>query len=73
MGFEFPMREVAKVALNPKKIEVYRGACPECTAKVECEIKDEKFKISFCENCGQKIVWEAENEPLRGHGTDTPV
>ncbi len=59
MGFK---REIAKYALNAKKIEVYRGACPECTAKVECVFKREEFKISFCENCGQKILWEAEHE-----------
>ncbi len=62
MAFEFPTREVAKVPLNAKKIEVYRGACPECTARVECTFKGEDYKITFCESCGQKIVWEAAHE-----------
>lgn len=49
-------------ALPPLAVSVNKvmyGACPRCTARLECCIGRKNHKIAYCSVCGQKILWEA--------------
>lgn len=55
-------KELARQPLGTAIIKIMHGSCPACTAKIQCQIGRAKHKITYCESCGQKIIWEVQND-----------
>ena len=51
-------KESAHQPLGLVKVKLMRGACPMCSAKIECELGQAAHRITYCEICGQKILWK---------------
>ncbi len=51
-------KERARQPFGVTIVKTMYGNCPICTAQIECRIGRAKHKITYCECCGQKIVWE---------------
>lgn len=53
-------KECAQQPLGITTVKTMYGNCPSCTAHIECRIGQANHKITYCESCGQKIVWEVQ-------------